>query len=495
MKYFFTSLFLTVIIFASPIYSQISFERWYGGTNNDIGYSVAQTTDGGYIIAGSTSSVGPDDWDVYLIKTDVSGDTLWTKTYGGVDWDYGYSVAQTTDEGYIVTGRTSSYSVSEDVYLIKTDASGNTLWTRTYGGSFNNDWGNSVAQTTDGGYIIAGWTNSYGVGGDVYLIKTNTSGDTLWTKTYGGINIDWGNSVAQTTDGGYIIAGYTYSYGAGNDDVYLIKTNSSGDTLWTRTYGGADQDWGNSVVQTTDGGYIITGDTYSYGAGGGDIYLIKTDALGNSLWTKTYGGTIYDEGNSVAQTTDGGYIIAGQTNSYGAGIDVYLIKTGVSGDTLWTKTYGGTDIDGGYSVAQSADSGYIVAGATASYGAGGDDVYLVKTDANGNVGVEEKENSDFGFRVSKLRVYPNPFTTKTVIEFKSSRVQEFNSQPPNSSTPQLQIYDVTGRMVRNFAISNFKFPICKVMWDGRDNREMRVDSGVYFIRLNGKSVGKVVKVK
>jgi hypothetical protein len=170
---------------------------------------------------------------------------------------------------------------------------------------------------------------SFGAGSyDVYLVKTDSIGDTLWTRTYGGTTMDVGQSVAQTADGGYIVAGATFSYGAGMVDVYLIKTDSVGDTAWTRTYGDSDFDGGESVAQTSDGGYIVTGYTESYGAGMEDAYLIKADSLGDTLWTNTFGGNDEDWGYSVTQTADGGYIIAGWTSSYGAGmVDFYLIKT------------------------------------------------------------------------------------------------------------------------------------------------------------------------
>ncbi|MCK4654863.1 MAG: carboxypeptidase regulatory-like domain-containing protein, partial [Candidatus Cloacimonetes bacterium] len=366
--------------------AQIAFERWYGGAMGEEGYSVAQTDDGGYIITGWTHSYGAGCMDVYLIKTDASGDTLWTKTFGGTSADCGRSVARTQDGGYIITGYTYSYGAgSDDVYLVKTDSLGDTLWTKTFGGT-NCEEGRSVAQTDDGGYIITGHTTSYGAGGkDVYLIKTDASGNTLWTKTFGGTGDDEGRSVSQTNDGGYIIAGYiSYSYQSG--DVYLIKTDALGNTLWTRTFGGTVTDLGYSGTQTDDGGYIITGNTYSYG--GCNVYLIKTDASGDTLWTKTFGGTGYNYGYSVTQTDDGGYIIAGYTEIFGPGwSDVYLIKTDASGNTLWTRTFGGTDYDRGFSVAQTDDGGYIIAGYTATYGAGLEDVYLIKTDENGLVGV------------------------------------------------------------------------------------------------------------
>ena len=243
-------------------------------------------------------------------------DTLWTKTFGGSDDDYGYSVQQTGDGGYILVGFTCSYGAGGlEVYLIKTDAGGNQLWTRTFGGSYH-DNGNSVQQTDDGGYIIAGGTESYGAGNfDVYLIKTDATGDTIWTKTFGGSDDDYGYTVQQTSDGGYIIAGYTNSYGAGGYDVYLIKTDSSGIEQWSRTFGGSDYDYGFSVQQTGDSGYIITGETSSYGAGGLDVYLIKTDAGGNQQWSQTFGGSSDDGSWSVQQTGDGGYIIAGLTST------------------------------------------------------------------------------------------------------------------------------------------------------------------------------------
>jgi len=215
-----------------------------------------------------------------------------------------------------------------------------------------------------------------------------TAAQTSWQRTYDGPGYDGGWSVQQTTDGGYIITGYTYSFGPGTpsySNVYLVKTNASGDTLWTRTYGGARNDRGNSVQQTSDGGYIVAGFTWSFGVGADDVYFVKTDAQGDTLWTRAYGGPSNDEGYAVQQTADGGYIIAGNTNSFGVGTpdsdNVYVIKTDPSGDTLWTRTYGGPGYDEGWSVQQTTDGGYIIAGRTQSFGAGYHDVYLIRTDA------------------------------------------------------------------------------------------------------------------
>jgi predicted secreted protein len=263
--------------------AQITFQRTYGGTNHDWGWSVVQTTDGGYVIAGATKSFGAGSYDVYLVKTDASGDTVWTRTYGGTDDDWGRSLAQTADGGYVITGYSESYGAGGcDVWLIRADASGDTIWTRTYGGT-RDDYGYSVRQTADGGYVITGETWFYGVGFcDVWLIKTDASGDTMWTRTYGGTDYDRGESVLQTADGGYVITGETSSFGAGGSDVWLIKTDAAGDTMWTRTFGGAGNDYDESVAQTADGGYIIAGYTGSFSAGGLDAWLIKTDSAGNA---------------------------------------------------------------------------------------------------------------------------------------------------------------------------------------------------------------------
>jgi len=208
-----------------------------------------------------------------------------------------------------------------------------------------------------------------------------------FAKTYGGSGNDSARSVQQTSDGGYIVASFTNSFGAGNYDILLIKTNAFGNVQWAKTYGGANFDRANSVQQTSDGGYIVTGRTTSFGAGGWDIFLIKTDASGNIIWAKTYGGTNWDWAYSVQQTSDGGYIVAGYTTSFGAGNwDIFLIKTNASGNVQWAKTYGGSGDERAYSVRQTSDGGYIVAGYTTSFGAGSDDIFLIKTDANGNIG-------------------------------------------------------------------------------------------------------------
>jgi hypothetical protein len=309
-------------------------------------------------------------------------DTLWTKTYGGDSTDVGFSVKETFDGGYIIAGYTLSFGVNHaDIYLIKTDINGDTLWTKIYNIPNRWDMARDVQQTSDSGYVVTGVSST---GEDAFfLMKTNAFGDTVWTKTYGGASHDQAWSVQQTLDKGYIVAGRTMSFGAGGYDYYLIKTDSLGDTLWTKTYGGLEHDYAYSVQQTTDSGYIVVGYTWSYGAGVNDVYLIKTDSSGDTLWTKVYGGASVDIGYSVQQTIDGGYIIVGVTASYGNGM-IYCLKTDQNGDTLWTRLLGGSTYQTtGRSVDQTMDSGYIITGHTQLSGQESD-VYCVKINAAGD---------------------------------------------------------------------------------------------------------------
>ena len=460
--------------------AQITFEKTYGDIYFDRGYSVQQTNDGGYIITGSFADSNSIYFsiisNVYLIKTNSLGDTLWTKTYGGKLCSEGYSVQQTNDGGYIIAGMTNYCVIDSptiDVFLIKTNSLGDTLWTKTYGDTYD-DIGYSVQQTSDDGYIITGSTFSFGAGlEDVYLIKTNANGDTIWTKTYGGTSHDYGRSVQQTTDGGYIIAGNTTSFGAGGIDVYLIKTNANGDTIWTKTYSGTDWDESRSVQQTSDSGYIIAGLTKNFG-GAIFVYLIKTNTNGDTLWTKTYGGSESDAGYSVQQTSDNGYIITGYTYSFGAEMgDVYLIKTNENGDTLWTKTYGGIYNEKGWSVQQTSDGGYIIAGGTVILASW--DVYLIKTDINGNVsGIF---NNSFS-KKDVINIYPNP----------NNGVFNLTVNTPDKCNLFIELMNVYGQIVyKNYVKNILKF-----------NDEIEVSElskGVYYLRLkteNGIRVKKLI---
>jgi hypothetical protein len=310
--------------------------------------------------------------------------SMWSKTYGGTGNDAGTGeTIQTSDGGFAISGDTNSSGAGGmDFWLIRTDADGNMLWNKTYGGALDEVCGD-MCESSDGGYTIAGGTYSFGAGDqDFYLVKTDSSGNMQWNNTYGGTGNEWTTSVVQTFDGGYAMFGFTESFGAGDRDFYLVKTDVSGNMQWNKTYGGTGNEYdGYALVQTNDGGYTMVGSTNSFGAGNYDVWLVKTDASGNMQWNKTYGGTGIDNGHALIQTSDGGYAIPGYTTSFG-GVKAYLVKTDASGNMQWNKTYSTLIADLGLHVIQTADGGYAIVGW--NY-ANGQDLTLYKTDATGNL--------------------------------------------------------------------------------------------------------------
>jgi hypothetical protein len=358
--------------------SEITFLKVFEG---DDGYSVKQTLDGGYIITGNA------DHGICLYKLDSYGKIEWYSNYGNEFYDSSRAVFQTLDGGYIILGsKYYSGSLLKNIWLIKTDSSGNIEWNKFYGGN-RTDSGYSIQQTDDDGYIILGDTYSYGSGGcDVWLIKTDSNGVEQWNKTYGGNKTDYGRCIEITADNGYVITGCTES--GDSDDIWVIKTDSNGIEQWNKTYGGTHNDIGNSIQQTSDGGYIIGGKygwpAIPYGELG-YLYISKIDANGNVTWSERYGGSGNEIGYDVLQTLDGEYIIVGATSSYGNGeVDVYLIKVSANGYFQWRKTIGGESSDYGYSIDQTSDGGYIIAGKTYSYGSYSEDIFVIKTDSSGN---------------------------------------------------------------------------------------------------------------
>jgi len=390
--------------------STIIFSKTFGGSGTDGGYSVQQTSDGGYIITGKTRSFGEGNQDVWLIKTDSQGQEEWNQTVGGgSNKETGYYVQQTNDGGYIITGITDSNGDNiTEVWLIKIDSQGQEEWNHTFGGIGGyDDVGRSVQQTTDGGFVITGYTwEVYGNGGDLWLIKTDSQGNEEWSSIFGGEYGDRGYSGQPTTDGGYILTGKSYfNYQSdgrwNNGDVRLIKTDSQGNEEWNQTFSGSKEgtyidgygttryfeEYGSSVQQTSDDGYIITGmrNRFDDNDDNEDVLLIKTDNQGNEQWNQIFGGNQIDFGTSVQQTIDGGFVITGYTESFGNGFsDVWLIKTDSQGREEWNKTFGGSGYDVGRSVQQATDGGYIIAGQTGSFGNGNTDVWLIKTDSEGN---------------------------------------------------------------------------------------------------------------
>lgn len=464
MKRFFLLIGLICFISLST-HAQIMFQKHYGGSGDDYGSTCLQTSDGGYIVTGSTDSYGLGGWDIYVIRTNEYGETLWTKTYGGSSYDVSTDIIATDDGNYAICGITDSYGYgNHDVYLIKIDQNGDTLWAKTYGGT-GSDAGYSIVQTLDNGIVISGNTGSFSpVTSSIYLIKTDENGDTLWTKTYYKQDVNTGYDVIETNDTGLLIA-VTLSNTILTHDYMLIKTNMNGDTIWTKVYDKGGDDWLSCAIELSGGDFIISGRTNSMGYGGYDTFLARYNNSGDEIWFKNYGGTEDDLGGRIVVTNDLGIVFSGSTYSFGHGSsDAYLIKTNLSGDTLWTKTYGGIANDNGGSIEQTMDGGLIIGGSSTSFG-NGSEVYLIKTNSFGFVGIEQIYNI-----LNEVKIYPNPNNGVFTIE----------QEKWDANYSSLRIFDLNGRLVyfrldifQNSNIENIELP--------------QLNSGEYFLTISSKN--------
>ena len=372
-------LFSAISLFTCCAPKEKPFIKTFGGGGPDRGIHIIQASDNNYIIVGNTMTLY-DKLDVYLMKCTGSGDTLWTRKFGGQKDDHGWCVKETSDKGFIITGFTESYNaLLNDVLLIKTDENGMEQWHRTFGGS-GDDIGWSIAVNKDGGFTIAAETNSFGNHElDAYLLRTDSNGDTLWTRTFGGPDTDRVFSVDLANDGSILLAGLTYSYGAGDRDAYLIKTDPNGLLLWQNTYGGPGYDNAHTVIVNSSDEVMLTGYGDYWGeAGKMDMFLKQINLDGEEIWSKTYGGTENDRSMSVFQTRDGGYVLTGFTQSFGEGEwDAYVVKTGTLGDTLWTRTFGSPAGDFGYDIIQSRNGDLLLTGWTHGFGHPEGDLLLI----------------------------------------------------------------------------------------------------------------------
>ena len=354
--------------------------RTYGGTKEDVPKSVIQTDDGGYALAGRTNSSGAGDHDFWLVKTDGDGNMQWNRTYGstGTECAEGGTV-QTSDGGYLLVGH-KGVEPNRDMWVVKTDFNGTMEWNKTYGGPNDDTGRGAISADDDGGYTLIGNTRSFGEGDyDFWLIKINSTGDVQWNYTYGGANTELAACLIQTNDSGYALAGRTRSFDAGSQDFWLVKTNSTGGIEWNQTYGTSDFETATAVIQTNDGGFALAGQKGIHSTD--DCWLVRTNATGHEQWNETYGPD-EDHALSMIQTGDGGYVLVGATRSFEAGgRDFWVIKTDFNGTREWNQTYGGASDDVALSVVQTDDGGYAVAGFTESFDDGDRDFWLIKIEA------------------------------------------------------------------------------------------------------------------
>jgi hypothetical protein len=477
-----TIVFVTLFLFQSLIHAQITFEKIMGGPLNEQANAILQE-DGGYVIAGNTYSFGAGESDIYLVKTDEYGDTVWTKTYGDSAADYANALIEAGDGGYIIAGITETYDDQySSIYLIKTDENGDSLWAKSYQKE-RYCRASDIKRTADGGYIVAGSVQkNRPETNDFLLLKTDSNGDSLWLRTYGGEERDGAVAVLQTADKGYIVTGFTESFGQGSEDIYTVKTDSNGIMIWDTTYGGTGKDIAVDIIHASDDGFMIAGYTNSYGAGYEDVYLIKINETGDTLWTKTYGGESSDYTRAIQSTTEGGYILAGNSNTYATeawGYDAYAIKTDENGDTLWTRVFGGGSVDGFMNVEHTTDNGYVFVGYTHSFGAEGQDIYLIKTNELGMMTDISGKQGKIPLMFKLEQNYPNPFNPSTTIEFTL----------PGSEFVELKVYNILGKEVSTLVSNKLNQGNHIYTFDGKN-----LACGIYYYQLVAGDYREVKKM-
>jgi hypothetical protein len=372
------------MVSSETVFSQAIFQKTYGGSGDNQAYCIQQTSDGGYIITGKSTSLGIGWADILIIRTDAFGDTLWTKSLGGTGYEEINSVRETSDGGFIMAGTYLPPPSISYALLIKMDSVGTILWTKAYGNSFTQD-AKCVQQTSDGGYILCGNAVVFGnTTNDCLLMKTDSTGSVLWSKYFGTTSSDFAYYVEQTTDGGFVFTG------SNGFSATIVKTYDDGDLQWAKAFSGA---MALSLHQTSDNGFAILGERGGLGSGGSDFFFSKTDSAGNHLWSYQYGGNNIDRGFSFFETTDGDFVLSGLL--YNSILyQSILMKTDSAGSILWSKVFGASDLSHGGYVIPTSDGGYASIG---KYDSTNNYIYFIKTDSSGFSGCNE---SDTVFAVS-----------------------------------------------------------------------------------------------
>lgn len=453
---------------------QVIFNRTFGGSGNDFAHAVVQTADGGFIVCGQTDSYGfgtdlrPDMW---IIKLDPKGDKEWDKTYGGREADAAFAIQQTTDMGYVVAGTTSSFGKGYPaIWILKLDAKGDSVWSAWFEGS-QVSTARSIVQTSDGGYIIAG-------SGKENILKLDKEGKKEWGKKYGWVFY----AIEQTNDGGYVAAGDSifkpqeWSY---IPSLTVVKLDREGNREWKNPYGNSFLGSAFSVHQTTDGGYILSGDSIAEKSAWDHshyAFAAKLDKDGKTVWK--HFGPENSAAQSICQTGNGGYAAAGNRLDEDNGMNVFIFMVDKKGKEKWEKSYGSTpQWEYASSIQQTTDKGFVVAGQTESSGAGFYDVWILKVDGKGELKSAEISDPVTLQHESPLLIqnYPNPFIQSTTLTFSL----------PEPEFVTLRILDISGRTVETISCGYFPSGESSIIWERRN-----LPGGIYLFRLEaGKLSG------
>ncbi len=496
----------------------IIWQKNLGGSGDEFGYVVRTTSDGGYIVGGNTSSSADGDMtgtnkggnDIWIVKLDDSGAISWQKNYGGSGNDNIYDLQKTSDGGYIFAGVTTSSANGDvtgtnkglnDLWVVKLTATGAISWQKNYGGSQSEN-AYAIQQTTDGGYILSGITGSSVSGdvtgankggSDIWLLKLTSTGTISWQKNYGGSANEYGYSVKQTTDGGYIVCGLTGSSASGDvsgtnkglTDVWVLKLTSTGTISWQKNYGGASSESSFEIQQTTDGGYVLcgisrssaSGDISGINNGSDDAWIVKLSSTGTISWEKSFGGTGGEYAYSIKQTTGGGYIVAGYTSSSASG-DIFGISNGgndawifylnSTGGLIWEKNFGGDNLELARSIQETSDGSFIFAGLTAS-------------SANGDISGVSNGLQDLWIVKLGLASLGSTQLTKIPIIIYPNPASNFFSINGLKQKTKIEVVDMTGKVVLATSITN-----------GSSINTEHLCKGVYFVKINGQIL-KLIK--
>jgi hypothetical protein len=447
----------------------------YGGAAADGFRQAISTSDGCFIAVGYTYSFGSGDVDVFLVKTDSGGDTLWARAYGGPSLDYGHSVCETDSGDYVVAGYTMSCGAGgEDVFVLKVDSAGDTVWARTYGGAGPDD-ARGVCFTGDGYIVAAGQTASFGAGeSDVYVLKIDSAGDTLWTRTFGGAVSDWAESVCELADGSYGVSGTTGSFST-TRDAYLLKVDPGGNLVWGFNYGSEDQymgDYGSGAIALADTRIGARGWRTDQNRGYPlQAAFLRVNSTGVQQSYRKYVEPYIEYGSSICETSDNGFLLCGSNKDTSTHRnDLFLVKRVQGTGWLWDQTYGGDGSDWGCSVIEVGPAEYLIAGYTESWGNGSFDGWLIKMKEE-DAAVPARARGDSALFLASPS--PNPFRPMAVLRFSVAKAMHV----------ELSIYHVTGRRVAVLREGYTEPGEYTARWYGTDDGGAEVGPGVYLARL------------